>query len=278
MPRLLASASCVVMLVAAPRAAGADEQSGGAPTPPPAAPGAPDAQAEAVDEATTPLPTKTQLAFKPSYTFPNGADRYTAELLFEPVLPYHGFLIPDLEVRGVWSIARLEVFGKSLQNSQGPSSGIGDLTFTDLVATHAGPFDVAGGFATVFPMATTPALGQGKWQLGPAVAGRFDGLSPLKIAALVENFYSVAGNSQSAELAYVTVQPLLTLELPAAFFLSSDATMNFYWKGGKSTVPVDLGLGRAFSEHFVGALQFWYTVAESDQGDIEVRAVLNFEP
>jgi hypothetical protein len=193
-------------------------------------------------------------------------------------LPYQGFLIPDLDVSGVWSIARVEFFGKSLQNSQGPASGIGDLTFTDLVATDVGPFNLAAGFATVFPMATTPALGQGKWQLGPAVAARFDGLSPLRLAALVENFYSVAGDSQSAELAYVTVQPFITLDLPAAFFLSSDATMDFYWKGGKSTVPVDLGLGRAFSAHFVGALQFWYTVAESDQGDIEVRAVLNFEP
>jgi hypothetical protein len=41
----------------------------------------------AIDAATTPVPIKTQIAFKPSYTFPNGANRYTAELLFEPVLP-----------------------------------------------------------------------------------------------------------------------------------------------------------------------------------------------
>jgi len=27
----------------------------------------------------------------------------------------------------------------------------------------------------------------------------------------------------------------------------------------------------------VGSLQFWYTVADSDKGDIRVRAVLNFE-
>jgi hypothetical protein len=233
---------------------------------------------EAIDETTTPLPIKTQIGFKPSYTFPNGADRYTAELLVEPLLPYGGLLIPDLDVSGFWSIARLQLSGKSLQNSQGPASGLGDLTFTDIAARHAGPLNLGAGFATVFPMATTPALGQGKWQLGPAAGLRLDGIPHLKLAVLEQTFFSVAGSSQSPSLGYVTVQPFVTFELPADLFLGTDAAMSFYWRGGKSTVPVDLGFGRGFSEHFVGSLQFWYTVAESDRGDIKVRAVLDFLP
>jgi hypothetical protein len=94
----------------------------------------------------------------------------------------------------------------------------------------------------------------------------------------LQNFYSVAGNSQSPDLAYVTVQPFVTVHLPSDCFLSSDATMNFSWRGGKSTVPVDLGFGRVFGKHFVGSMQFWYTLADSGQGEIKVRAVLNFEP
>jgi hypothetical protein len=147
---------------------------------------------------------------------------------------------------------------------------------TDLVAHRLGPVGL--GFATVFPMATTPAIGLGKWQLGPAAGLRFEGFPQLKIAVLVQNFYSVAGSSQSPELGYVTVQPFITLHLPDAFFLSSDATMNFYWQGGQSTVPVNLGFGRAFGQHFVGSVRGWYTVAEADQGDIKVEAVLNFQP
>src|SRR5208283_3203429 len=104
-------------------------------------------------------------------------------------------------------------------------------------------------------------------QLGPAAGVRLKA-GPLSIAALVQNFYSVAGNSGSPDLAYVTVQPFVTLHLPAAFFLSSDAPMSFYWRGGSSTVPVDLGLGRAFGGHFVGQLQFWYTLADSGENDI----------
>ena len=259
---------------AGPARASAEPES----SPPAAAQSAERTPERAVDEATTPLPTKTQLAFKPAYTFPNGADRFTADLLFEPVLPYPGFLIPDLAIPDFWSIARLQLSAKSLQNSQGPSSGLGDLTFTDLVARHLGPFNVGAGFATVFPMATTPSLGQGKLQLGPAVGLRLEGVPQMKIAVLVQNIYSVAGNSQSPNLAYATVQPFITLHLPADLFLATDAAMSFYWVGGKSTVPVDLGVGRAFSEHFVGELQLWYTVADSDKGDIKVRAVLDFEP
>jgi hypothetical protein len=43
-------------------------------------------------------------------------------------------------------------------------------------------------------------------------------------------------------------------------------------------VPIDLGFGRAFSERFVGALQLRYTVADSDRGNIEVRAILTLQP
>ena len=198
--------------------------------------------------------------------------------MFQPILPYAGLLIPDLDVPDVWSIARVQLAARSQQNSQGPASGLGDLTFTDLAVYRAGPFNLAAGFATIFPMATTPALGQGKWQVGPAVGFSIPQIPALRIAALVQNFYSVAGDSQSPTLAYVTVQPFVTLRLPADLFFSTDAEMSFYWRGGSSTVPVNLGFGRAFSEHFVGALQFWYTVADSDQGDIRVRAVLDFQP
>jgi hypothetical protein len=232
----------------------------------------------AIDQATDPLPEKTQLKFKPSYTFPNGDDRYTAELQFEGILPYHGVFIPDLEAEGFWSIARIQLPVESLENSSGSASGFSDLSFVDLAAHRAGPFNIGLGYATVFPMATSPLLGQGKWQLGPAAGLRVRGLDPVKVAFLVQNFYSVAGNSQSAQLGYVTVQPFLSLRLPSAFFFSSDATMNFYWNGGQTSVPVNLGFGRAFSGHFVGTAEAWYTIAGSGQGDWKGMLVMNFQP
>jgi hypothetical protein len=224
------------------------------------------------------LPTKAQIQFKPSYTFANGDTRYKSELLFEPLLPYRAFLIPGLEVDGFWSIARLQWTAEGMQNENGPSSGLTDLTLTEVVAHELGPFNAALGFGTVLPTATTAALGQGKLQLGPAAALRLEAVPALKLAALVQNFYSVAGSSQSSDLAYVTVQPFVTLHLPAASFLSSDATMHFYWEGGRSTVPVNLGFGRAFGARFVGAIRVYCTVAGADRGAMEGEVVLDFLP
>ena len=241
-----------------------------------AGPSAESKDESAVDEATTPLPVKTQITFKPAYTFPNGNERYHAELQFEAVLPYSGVVIPGVEAPGFWSLARLQLSAENQEQGQTVSSGLGDLMFVDLCAHHVGPFNLGAGFGAVFPMATDPALGQGKIQLGPAVAARLPG-DLLNIAVLVQNLYSVAGDNQAAGLAYVSVQPFVTLHLPADFFVASDATMDFYWRGGRSTVPIDLGFGRAFSEHFVGSLQLWYTLADANQGDIRVRAVLDFQ-
>jgi hypothetical protein len=238
----------------------------------------PSGTADSADQANTPLPTKTQIQFKPGYTFAHGDTHYEASVLFEPILPYRAFLIPGLEVDEFWSIARLRWTGEGLQTSKGPSSGLTDLTLTNLVAHRLGPFNGALGYATVFPVATASALGQGKVQLGPAAALRLEAIPQLKLAALVQNLYSIAGSNQSPDLAYVTVQPFITVHLPGAMFLSSDATMKFYWQGGRSTVPVNIGLGHAFGAHFVGSVRGWYTVADADKDAVEVEVVLDFQP
>jgi hypothetical protein len=237
-----------------------------------------DQASDAADEANTPLPRRTQIQFQPSYTFANGDTRYKAELLFQPLLPYRAFFIPGLEANDFWSIARVRLFAESVQNANGPASGLTDLTFTDLVAHKLGPFNAALGFCSVFPMATATALGQGKLQFGPAAGLRLEGISSVKIAVLVQDFYSVAGSSQSPDVAYLTVQPFITVHLPAALFFSSDAQMTFYQYGGQSTVPVNLGFGHAFGGHFAGSIRGYYTVADSDRGAIKAEVVLDFEP
>ena len=43
-------------------------------------------------------------------------------------------------------------------------------------------------------------------------------------------------------------------------------------------MPVDLGFGHAFSAHFVGQVQSYYTVAGAGKGDVEVLIALDFLP
>jgi hypothetical protein len=251
------------------------------PEPPTAAVAAPvpaeQEESQAADQANTPLPIRTQIQFKPSYTFPNGDTRYKAELLFQPIVSYRAFLIPGLEVNDFWSIARLQLTAEGMQNSKGPASGLTDLTFVNLVAHKLGPINLGLGYCSVWPTATTAALGQEKVQIGPSAGLRLRDTAPLEIAVLVQNFYSVAGSNQSTNVAYVTVQPFITVHLPAALFFSSDAAMTFYQYGGQSTVPVDLGFGHAFGTRFVGTIRGYYTVADADRGAIKGEVVLNFQ-
>jgi hypothetical protein len=264
------------MVVTSSRARADPQPAARASSAPSAGEGSCDAGEEAVREATSALPLESQFSFKPSYTFPNGSRRYAAELQFEPLLRYRGLLIPDLDVPGFWSVARVQLSAASQQNEVGVASGLGDLTFTDLFARAFGVLRAGLGFATIFPMATSPSLGHGKWQLGPALGLDLRAVRSLRLAVLVQNFYSVAGSSQSPTLGYVTVQPFITLDLPGDCFVETNATMNFYWRGGKTTVPLNLGFGRAFSGRFVGSLQGWYTVAGNGEGDVRGRAVLTF--
>jgi hypothetical protein len=227
---------------------------------------------------TNPLPFAEQLKFTPSYSFSHGPTAYRAEFQFEPVLPYDGLLIPDLDVASVWSIARVQLTAESLQNANGTASGLENLNLVDVAARRFGTLTVGLGFGTVFPMATSSALGPAKWQLGPAAGFHDETSHTFTIGALVQALWSVAGSSQFARQSYATVQPVLALHLARGILVRSDETMSFYWAGGSTTVPVNLGLGYAFSQHFVGTIKVALTVAGEGQGTFKAELELAFMP
>jgi len=237
-----------------------------------------DDRAEAGRISTNPLPYVENLKLEPKYTFSHGDTLYKSELELEGVLPYDGALIPGLAIDDVWSIARVQITGESLQDSQGTASGLENLSFVALAARRFGALSLAGGAGTVFPLATSPALGPAKWQLGPAIAFRYEPAPMFTIAALAQALWSVAGSTEVARQSYITLQPFVTLHLGGGLLVTSDATMSFYWVGGSTSVPIDLGVGYAFSKRFVGTIKGQVTVAGHDQGSTQVIWQLTFLP
>ena len=65
------------------------------------------------------------------------------------------------------------------------------LSRSALARGRSGP-----GFGTVSPLATSSQLGPAKWQLGPAVGFKYDGVSVLTIAAYAQALWSVAGSDE----------------------------------------------------------------------------------
>jgi hypothetical protein len=116
----------------------------------------------------------------------------------------------------------------------------------------------------ILPSATNPILGDGKLQLGPVAALACTGVRRLRIAMVAENVFSVAGDPQRSDVGRLFVEPLISVLLPHAFYLSFNPVMVFDWeKSGRATIPVNLAVGHAFTTHLVAFVQpEWITTGE----------------
>jgi len=105
------------------------------------------------------------------------------------------------------------------------------------------------GPALVFPTAGASALGQGKWQAGPAAGAIYTGIKNLTIGAVAQNPISFAGDSSRPATSVLEITPTLTYNLPHGWFGGySDFDWSFDWKnGGAATIPVGLQAGKVFS-------------------------------
>jgi len=126
-------------------------------------------------------------------------------------------------------------------------TGFGDLSLVDLPVLRASHNFVAGvGPILVFPTATVPALGQGKWQAGPAASAAWSTREWL-IGVLVENPISFAGDPNRRAVNQMYVQPFLSVGLGGGWFLRSEPQMIIDWETHQQLLPIDLGFGRVFN-------------------------------
>ncbi len=238
-----------------------------------------DREKAAARTANDPLPQESVMRVEPDYTFRSGGV-YTVETKFQPSLVYSGFLIPGLVVPTFDSIARLQFYVRSINNRPGNvhATGLSDLQMANGI-THmfSRQLAVGIGYVTVLPMATSSGLDSQQWQLGPALFVSSTPTESLQLAVLIEDFWSVAWQPGSPRLAQMTIQPFVTYHLPHGVFINSDATMTVDFAGnGNTSIPLDLGLGKAFSPSFVGAVQGWYTVAGQGRNDVAIHLKLIF--
>jgi hypothetical protein len=97
----------------------------------------------------------------------------------------------------------------------------------------------------VAPTASDDVLGSGKWQAGPAVAV----VAPQKwglAAALVQHQQSFAGDEDRPDVSLLTVQPILTYNLPQGWYLRSSGIWNFDFVNDNYFIPVGLGAGKVW--------------------------------
>lgn len=131
----------------------------------------------------------------------------------------------------------------------GSQTGLGDFSFFDVVTFKESWGKWGFGPAMIFPTATATALGQGKWQAGPAVAAIYTGVKNLTLGVVAQNPISYAGSADRPAVSSFSLTPTLTYNLPHGWFAGfDDFDITFDWQNnGHATIPIGPQVGKIFT-------------------------------
>ena len=196
------------------------------------------------NQASTPAAPLSQIQFRDVF-LPNvsGTDGITNAFQIQPVIPVG----PFHSLRFI-QLVKVTLAFPSIPSPVG-ESGFGDIGLYDLVTVKQSWGRWGFGPALVFPTASEEALGQGKWQAGPAFAAIFTGRKNLVAGAVLQNPISFAGDSEQPEVNSLLIAPTLTFTLAHGWFAGlSDFEWTFDWtEGGDATIPLGAQVGKVVS-------------------------------
>ena len=138
-------------------------------------------------------------------------------------------------------------------------SGFGDIQLASVLAPNK-PYGFvwALGPTFIFRSASDDALGQGKWQAGPAAIAGYLG-KQWTAYAVAEHWWSIAGDDDHADTSQLSLNYVLLRSLPHQWQVGMQPTMMVDWKASpddKVSFPVGLGVGKTVR---IGKspVQFW---------------------
>ena len=103
------------------------------------------------------------------------------------------------------------------------ATGLGDLALVELLSpAHSGNWILGAGPTAIFPTATSPFTGQGKWQLGPSfVAGYLT--KEYFIGVFPQQWWSIGGEHCRHDTNQMNLQPIVTVFFGEGWSLGSRA-------------------------------------------------------
>ena len=199
-----------------------------------------EAQANLVNQANAPIASIFQMRLQDSYTPKfDGTEGTSNALLLAVTMPLRKYRLLPFPQLSLLTIPASVKF-------TGAPGGFGDVRFLDIALLDVGHKVLFGiGPTFVFPTATDPATGQGKWQAGPAAAIAF---APDRwlLGILAQNPISFAGSGKRRNADALFLQPFVTYQLDDGWFVRSQPQLTFDWKSHKQYLPLDLAFGRVF--------------------------------
>jgi hypothetical protein len=167
--------------------------------------------------------------------------RWILPVLFQPAPG-----TANLEVYGIDAGTPAYFAALAVQEHAGVS-GFGDMTPQFfLTPSKAHKLIVGVGPMFVLPSASGFVLGQGKFSMGPTAVALLQP-GPWTLGGLVNNVWSVAGDSTRSDVSQMSLQYFINYNLKKGWVLSSSPTITANWKGSAGnvwTVPFGGGVGR----------------------------------
>lgn len=177
------------------------------------------------------------------------ADRVQSNLLFQPVLP--------VGLTSNWNLITRPVIPLAVStpyvNSQGDldrTTGFGDVTLIELVSPGpklAGNWILGLGPTFIFPTASTPDLGQEKWQAGPAAVVGYLG-EKFAGAVFPQQWWSMGGSGEKST-SQLNLQYFFMWFPGDGWNVGMSPNILVDWKaagGEQVTLPIGLGIGKVF--------------------------------
>lgn len=200
------------------------------------------------EEITNPIPLHSSISAQPTFQRLTGGST-TAYLRWRPILVVDEVL--PLFTRVEWPLPQVD-------DQTGPTHvGIGDLTWLTLFPVRGSKAwgTLGAGPVFVFPTATFTEMGQGKYQLGPALGYVNQAVRGWQFAFLAQQFFSFAGSARRTEVNQLTLQPIATRYFPGAWYLEAQPTITLDFENGTSSVPVALTAGKVVAGHWNFSLE-----------------------
>jgi len=204
-----------------------------------------DTEEELARKLSNPVAALISVPFQYTYdTNIGSADGHRSLLNIQPVIPFDLNKDWNLISRTILPVVdQHDIAGRS-----GNQSGIGDVTqslfFSPKLPTAGGVIWGAGP-VLLLPTASKSLLGSDKWGLGPTGVVLVQ-KGPWTYGALANHIWSVAGDSDRADISTTLLQPFLAYITPTQTTLSMNTESTYNWKTSQWSVPINFGVSQLF--------------------------------
>jgi len=202
-----------------------------------------------------PVSSLWSLNFQHNFVFsegkPSTGERWFYNLNFQPVLPirltegWNLITRPVFPVLAGVDVPELSPTGVKWRET----GGFGDMVLLTLLSPNSGEGLLWGvGPTFIFPTASSDAIGQGKWQTGPAAVALYLGKQWV-VGALAQQWWSFAGDSNRPDTSLTNLQYFIQYILPDNWQVGMAPNMTVNWKadgGNKVNFPIGFGVGKLF--------------------------------